>query len=83
MDSTGGLWSTGALAGKFAGTFFSTASQHGGQETTALTAVTYFAHHGISYVPFGFANQHLFDNSEVVGGSAYGAGTVGKLIIGV
>ena len=81
MDSTGGLWSTGALAGKFAGTFFSTASQHGGQETTALTAVTYFAHHGINYVPFGFANSHLFDNSEVVGGSPYGAGTVGKFFL--
>ncbi|KAL1929894.1 hypothetical protein VTP01DRAFT_1048 [Rhizomucor pusillus] len=76
LDATGKHWSSGALAGKFAGTFFSTASQHGGQETTALTTVTYFAHHGIVYVPFGFAHPHLFDNSEVVGGSAYGAGTV-------
>lgn len=76
LDATGKHWSSGALAGKFAGTFFSTASQHGGQETTALTTVTYFAHHGIIYVPFGFAHPHLFDNSEVVGGSAYGAGTV-------
>ncbi|KAI9489319.1 flavoprotein-like protein [Zychaea mexicana] len=76
LDSTGGLWSNGTLAGKFAGTFFSTASQHGGQETTALTAVTYFAHHGINYVPFGFAHAHLFSNDEVIGGSAYGAGTV-------
>ncbi|KAI7857544.1 NAD(P)H:quinone oxidoreductase, type IV [Circinella umbellata] len=76
LDSTGGLWASGALAGKFAGTFFSSASQHGGQETTAFTTVTYFAHHGIIYVPFGFANAHLFDNSEVIGGSAYGAGTV-------
>ncbi|KAG2209097.1 hypothetical protein INT46_006261 [Mucor plumbeus] len=76
LDATGKLWATGALAGKFAGTFFCTASQHGGQETTALTTVTYFAHHGMIYVPFGFASAHLFDNSEVVGGSAYGAGTV-------
>ncbi|CDH53637.1 protoplast secreted protein 2 precursor [Lichtheimia corymbifera JMRC:FSU:9682] len=76
LDATGQLWAAGGLAGKFAGTFFSTASQHGGQETTALTAVTFFAHHGMIYVPFGFANTHLFDNSEVVGGSAYGAGTV-------
>ncbi|KAL1935606.1 hypothetical protein VTP01DRAFT_4746 [Rhizomucor pusillus] len=76
LDATGQLWASGALAGKFAATFFSTASQHGGQETTALTTVTYFAHHGMIYVPFGFANSHLFDNSEVVGGSAYGAGTV-------
>lgn len=42
----------------------------------ALTTVTYLAHHGIIYVPLGFANPHLFDNSEVVGGSAYGCGTV-------
>ncbi|OBZ83135.1 putative NAD(P)H dehydrogenase (quinone) FQR1-like 1 [Choanephora cucurbitarum] len=76
LDATGKLWATGALAGKFAGTFFCTASQHGGQETTALTTVTYFAHHGMIYVPLGFASAHLFDNSEVVGGSAYGAGTV-------
>lgn len=64
-----------------------------GQETTSLTTIPLFAHHGMIYVPFGFANavslmvllvslshmscmQHLFDNSEVVGGSAYGAGTV-------
>jgi NAD(P)H dehydrogenase (quinone) len=76
LDATGKLWATGALAGKFTGTFFCTASQHGGQETTALTTVTYFAHHGMVYVPFGFASAHLFDNSEVVGGSAYGAGTI-------
>jgi NAD(P)H dehydrogenase (quinone) len=76
LDSTGGLWASGALAGKFAGTFFSTGSQHAGQETTAFTTITYFAHHGMLYVPLGFANTHLFDNSEVVGGSPYGAGTV-------
>ncbi|KAL9536985.1 hypothetical protein MBANPS3_012186 [Mucor bainieri] len=76
LDATGALWATGALSGKFAGTFFSTASQHGGQETTAYTLLTYFAHHGLNYVPLGFANSNLFDNTEVVGGSPYGAGTV-------
>ncbi|KAG1054426.1 hypothetical protein G6F43_003558 [Rhizopus delemar] len=76
LDATGSHWATGALAGKFVGTFFSSASQHGGQETTAFTLLTYFAHHGLNYVPLGFANAHLFDNSEVVGGSAYGAGTI-------
>lgn len=50
--------------------------QHGGQETTALTTVTYFAHHAMIYVPFGFASALLFDNTEVIGGSAYGAGTM-------
>ncbi|CAO3667170.1 unnamed protein product [Umbelopsis vinacea] len=76
LDASGKLWATGALAGKFVATFFSTASQHGGQETTALNAVTYFAHHGMMYVPFGFANKTMFDNTEVIGGSAYGAGTI-------
>ena len=54
LDATGGLWASGALAGKFAGTFFSTGTQHGGQETTALTTLPYFVHHGINYVPLGF-----------------------------
>lgn len=54
MDATGGLWASGALAEKFAGTFFSTGSQHGGQETTTFTTLVYFAHHGIIYVPLGF-----------------------------
>ncbi|KAF7731241.1 hypothetical protein EC973_000657 [Apophysomyces ossiformis] len=76
LDGTGGLWAKGALHNKFAGTFFSTGTQHGGQETTALTTVTYFAHHGMIYVPFGFSSPHLSDNTEVVGGSAYGAGTI-------
>jgi NAD(P)H:quinone oxidoreductase type IV len=76
LDASGALWAKGALAGKFAGTFFSTASQHGGQESTALSAVTYFSHHGMMYVPFGFANVALYNNDEVVGGSAYGSGTV-------
>ncbi|KAI7868724.1 NAD(P)H:quinone oxidoreductase, type IV [Spinellus fusiger] len=76
LDSTSSLWSKGALSGKFAGTFFSTANQHGGQETTALTAIPFFAHHGLIYVPLGFTNPHLFDISEVVGGSAYGSGSV-------
>ncbi|CAO3607546.1 unnamed protein product [Mucor hiemalis] len=76
LDASGALWAKGALAGKFAATFFSTASQHGGQETTALTTLTYFAHHGMLYVPFGYANAALENNDEVTGGSAYGAGTI-------
>ncbi|CAO3591209.1 unnamed protein product [Absidia cylindrospora] len=76
LDSTGGLWAKGALAQKFGGVFFSTASNHGGQETTAMTTVTYFAHHGITYVPLGFANPHLFNVEEVIGGSAWGSGTI-------
>ncbi|KAI8320849.1 flavoprotein WrbA [Martensiomyces pterosporus] len=76
FDATGGLWAKGALHGKPAGFFFSTGSQHGGQETTVMSFLPNLVHHGILYVPFGFRNTNLFDNSEVVGGSAWGAGTV-------
>ncbi|KAJ2391354.1 hypothetical protein GGI05_002963 [Coemansia sp. RSA 2603] len=76
FDSTGQLWAKQALAGKPAGFFFSTASQHGGQETTVFTTLPILAHHGIIYVPLGYSNPNLFDNGEVVGGSAWGAGTV-------
>ncbi|KAG0181342.1 hypothetical protein DFQ28_010794 [Apophysomyces sp. BC1034] len=76
FDATGQLWATGALAGKFVGTFYSTGGQHGGQETTAFTAITNFTHHGMNYVPLGFANELMFDTTEVMGGSPYGAGTI-------
>ncbi|KAJ1911407.1 hypothetical protein IWQ60_010152 [Tieghemiomyces parasiticus] len=75
-DATGQLWVSGALNNKFAGTFFSTASQHGGQETTAFTFLTTLTHHGMIYVPLGYTHANLQDNSEVIGGSAYGAGAV-------
>lgn len=76
LDATGAQFAKGSLQGKFAGTFFSTGSQHGGQETTAMTSVPYFAHQGMTYVPLGFPSPHLNDNSEVIGGSAWGAGTI-------
>ncbi|KAJ2588754.1 hypothetical protein H4R99_007691, partial [Coemansia sp. RSA 1722] len=66
FDSTGQLWASQALAGKPAGFFFSTASQHGGQEVTVFTSLPILAHHGIIYVPLGYSHPHLFDNSEVV-----------------
>ncbi|KAJ8604088.1 hypothetical protein CTAYLR_001729 [Chrysophaeum taylorii] len=74
MDATGGLWMKGALVGKPAGIFFSTGSQGGGQETTALTFVTQFAHHGLIFVPIGYSNPKLMDMGEIHGGSPYGAG---------
>ncbi|KAJ1973179.1 hypothetical protein H4R34_005166 [Dimargaris verticillata] len=74
-ETTGALWAQGKLRGKLAGTFFSTGSQNGGQETTALTLLPTLAHHGIVYVPTGFTTAHLSQAEEVVGGSAYGAGT--------
>ncbi|KAJ3061800.1 hypothetical protein HK102_008988 [Quaeritorhiza haematococci] len=75
-DATGGLWATQALAGKYAGVFTSTASQHGGQETTILTFIPHLAHHGIIYVPLGYGHKGLNDNSQLVGGGPWGAGTI-------
>ncbi|KAM0912042.1 hypothetical protein ACQ4PT_013061 [Festuca glaucescens] len=76
FDATGGLWREQSLAGKPAGIFFSTGTQGGGQETTALTAVTQLAHHGMVFVPVGYTfGAKLFDMEKVQGGSPYGAGT--------
>lgn len=69
-DSTGGLWSSGKLAGKYGGIFVSTAAPGGGQESTAIASLSTFAHHGVLYVPFGYAYAFakLTDLTEVHGG---------------
>ncbi|KAH8115989.1 flavoprotein WrbA [Phellopilus nigrolimitatus] len=76
-DATGGLWAAGALAGKYAGVFVSTASPGGGQETTVTNALSTFTHHGIVFVPLGYkhAFAQLTNLAEVHGGSPWGAGT--------
>jgi NAD(P)H dehydrogenase (quinone) len=74
-DSTGQLWFSQALRGKYAATFFSTANLGGGQESTALTFLPNLVHHGIIYVPLG-NHAVISDISEVHGGSFYGAGTI-------
>lgn len=76
-DMTGKQWMTGGFWGKMAGLFISTASLGGGQESTALAAMSTLAHHGIIYVPFGFAKASalMSDLSEVHGGGPWGAGT--------
>ncbi|EIN09332.1 NADH:quinone oxidoreductase [Punctularia strigosozonata HHB-11173 SS5] len=76
-DATGQLWQQGALAGKFAGVFISTAGHGGGQEATAIAAMSTLAHHGIVYVPLGYKHSfaQLTNLSEVHGGSPWGAGT--------
>jgi NAD(P)H dehydrogenase (quinone) len=76
-DSTGGLWASGGLAGKYAGVFISTGTPGGGQESTALATLSTFAHHGVLFVPFGYAAAfgQLTNLSEVHGGSPWGAGT--------
>ncbi|KAH8107643.1 NADH-quinone oxidoreductase [Cristinia sonorae] len=76
-DATGGLWAKGALAGKYAGLFISTGTMGGGQESTAIAAMSTLSHHGIVYVPFGYSSAFdLMSNiSEVHGGSPWGSGT--------
>jgi multimeric flavodoxin WrbA len=70
-DATGSLWMSGALAGKIAGIFVSTASPGGGQESTAMNTLSTIAHHGIVFVPLGYkyAFAQLTNLSEVHGGT--------------
>jgi len=76
LDATGQLWRNGALVGKVGSVFASTATQHGGQESTILSFHTTLLHHGMVVVglPYAFAGQ--MDNSEITGGSPYGATTI-------
>jgi len=75
-DQTGGLWAKGALVGKVGGVFTSTATQHGGQETTIISTLTQLLHHGMVVVglPYAWAGQMRLD--EITGGSPYGASTI-------
>ncbi len=76
LDQTGGLWVKGALVGKVGSVFASTATQHGGQETTITSFHTTLLHHGMIIVglPYSFAGQTKMD--EVTGGTPYGATTL-------
>jgi len=76
LDQAGGLWFTDALVGKAAAAFTSTASQHGGQETTLFSIITNLLHFGCTVVglDYGFKGQTGVD--EVRGGAPYGATTI-------
>ncbi|AZI37297.1 flavoprotein WrbA [Caenibius tardaugens NBRC 16725] len=76
LDQAGGLWARGALNGKVGAAFTSTATQHGGQETTLFSIITNMLHFGMTVVglDYGFAGQ--MRNDEVVGGAPYGATTI-------
>lgn len=75
FDSTDELWMEQKLAGLPAGFFVSTGTQGGGQETTAWTAITQLAHHGMLYVPIGYTfGAGMFRMDSIRGGSPYGAG---------
>lgn len=76
FDSADDPWRTQKLAGKPAGIFWSTGFHGGGQENTALTAITQLAHYGIIFVPLGYTFEaDMFEVNEVKGGSTYGSGT--------
>ncbi|HMK15344.1 MAG TPA: NAD(P)H:quinone oxidoreductase [Methanomicrobiales archaeon] len=76
LDATGSLWVQGALAGKVGSVFTSSATQHGGQESTILSFHTTLLHHGmiIAGLPYLFAGQSRVD--EITGCSPYGASTI-------
>ena len=78
LDQTGGLWVTGALVGKVASVFASTATQHGGQETTITSFHSTLLHQGMIIVglPYSFAGLTRMD--EITGGTPYGATTLAK-----
>jgi NAD(P)H dehydrogenase (quinone) len=75
-DQTGGLWFAGKLVGKVGSMFTSSATQHGGQESTILGFVPTFLHQGMIYVGLPYAFQGQMGVEEVKGGSPYGASTI-------
>lgn len=76
LDATGQLWAKGALVGKVGGVFTSTATQHGGQESTLLTFHVTLLHHGMIVVGLPYTFQGQMRTDEVTGGSPYGASTI-------
>ncbi|MCI3134685.1 NAD(P)H:quinone oxidoreductase [Phenylobacterium aquaticum] len=75
-DQAGGLWASGALNGKVGAVFTSSATQHGGQETTVVSTIVQLMHFGLVIVglPYAFQGQMTLD--EITGGSPYGASTI-------
>jgi NAD(P)H dehydrogenase (quinone) len=76
LDQTGGLWFEGKLVGKVGSVFTSTASQHGGQETTITSFHTTLLHHGMVIVGVPYAIPQLTNMDSISGGSPYGASTI-------
>lgn len=76
LDQTGKHWMNGALIGKVGSVFTSTASQHGGQETTITSFHSTLLHHGMIIVGVPYSCRALLNMEEITGGSPYGAGTL-------
>ena len=76
LDQTGGLWMKGGLIGKVGSVFTSSATQHGGQETTLTSFHTTLLHHGMVIVGVPYSEQRQMTLVEISGGSPYGASTI-------
>ena len=76
LDQTGGLWAKGALIGKVGSVFTSSATQHGGQESTLLSFHTTLLHHGFVVVGVPYSEPRQMTLDEISGGSPYGATTI-------
>jgi len=76
LDQTGGLWAKGALIGKVGSVFASSATQHGGQETTITSFHTTLLHHGFVIVGLPYSCSAQMGLDEIKGGSPYGASTI-------
>jgi NAD(P)H dehydrogenase (quinone) len=76
LDQTGGLWFTGKLVGKVGSFFTSSATQHGGQESTILSSLPFLMHQGMVIVGLPYACADQMGLEEIKGGSPYGASTI-------
>jgi|SRR3972149_6834723 len=76
LDATGGLWVEGALIGKVGSVFASSATQHGGQESTILSFHTTLLHQGMIIVGVPYSEKRQMTLNEITGGSPYGASTI-------
>lgn len=76
LDQAGGLWASGKLNGKVGAAFASSATQHGGNETTLFSIITNLLHFGLTVVGLDYGYQRQMGHEEVVGGAPYGATTV-------
>jgi NAD(P)H dehydrogenase (quinone) len=76
LDQAGGLWARGALNGKVGGAFTSSATQHGGNETTLFSMITNLLHFGMVVVGLPYSHQGQMTLEEIVGGAPYGATTI-------
>lgn len=76
LDQTGGLWASNTCVGKVGSIFTSTATQHGGQETTIISTMITLLHHGMIIVGLPYSETRQTTIDEVSGGSPYGASTI-------